>query len=449
MICVQALLLADIFHVCLGCSGCPRNPSDWGYEMGLKKKAAPNGMSLTTRAEAWLLTIPLNHDRSAKNGVAWNGREELDERLRKVFPAGEWLYTGQCEVGSGGTDYEHAQLMLICVRDNPRVDGALIWNKLDKHVYAEPVGRNREHSDYVRVRNYVHKEETRMPAELGGGEFNQGDCDAWIASQKQLMTTKKQGKRNDLNSLRELAQRGVSYDEIMDDPKYTDYLGTAVRYEKAYRRWVYAARERELCDGDGNRKELNNVYMWGDAGLGKTTHAITALMRKHDGERPYIVGTNSRDTNRLFEGYDTQKGVVFDEFTDKALSVQQMNVYLDNGCPQLPARYANRTGLWDACVICSNYMPLTLYSRENRTVREALLRRIGTYVFFRNLGDADGVRTVGLYDMTQWVRDEFSRADAADYERDLCEWIEQNEPFRTIEIPMDCVRPMGDLEWLM
>lgn len=388
-------------------------------------------MNIKATSKAWLLTVPLDHDKTALNGVEWHGRAELLDRMKAVFPAPDWVFTGQCEKG-GKTDYEHAQVMLMYDGEGHAPECGLIWNKLDKVVHAEPVGRTRKKwKEYERVYAYVHKEDTRIPIDQGGGDFEQGDCMAWMAKNGEIM--KSAGRRTDLADIKQLALNGVSYEELLDDPKYERYITTATKYERLYRRYQDKYMCESLYDENGER-HMEAALIWGSPGTGKSRYARQFMKGIH-GEEAYSV---NNDGPYKFEEYKGQKGIIMDEFVDADMPLTQVNQLLDTARLELKCRYSNKWAYWDYAVIVSNHNPITYYADADEDTRRSFYRRIGQFVLFHTEKETDEYRYVGVYDMTEWVR---GKVEAASYNTvGMDEWLDSHEPVRTFTIPVEKVK---------
>lgn len=139
-------------------------------------------------ATDWMLTV------SAEQ----NGREITEADLVDAFE--DWSWMGQREEG-GHTGYRHYQLFM---QATSRIRLSTVRARLEKkhgiHVnYIEP-----RHYSVASCVTYVSKKETRQAGPFIHGDFNMHED---------------QGKRTDLEELRDAVVKGASVNEILNDPE--------------------------------------------------------------------------------------------------------------------------------------------------------------------------------------------------------------------------------------
>ena len=288
-------------------------------------------------ATDWMLTI----------SVEQNGKELTEADLAEAFE--DWSWMGQQEEG-GHTGYRHYQLFM---QATSRIRLSTVRARLEKkhgiHVnYIEP----RRYSVASCVA-YVSKKQTRQ-----AGPFIHGDFDAHD----------QQGKRNDLEELREAVTKGASVNDVLLDPELS---GKAARVMPWLEKMVGAQQAARFSQED---REVTVHYLWGKPGLGKTKSVM-------DGDRSEIF----RVTNyqHPFDDYEGQATLVLDEFASQLPFQLLLNV-LDRYPCKLPCRFHDAWAGWTTVWIISNKPLERQYQEVEPEVRAALDRRITTNEEFKS-----------------------------------------------------------------
>lgn len=290
----------------------------------------------------WMLTVSAEQD----------GEKITEEKLAEAFA--DWSWMGQLEQGSH-TGYKHYQLFM---QATSRIRLSTVRTRLEKkhgiHVnYIEP----RRYSVASCVA-YVTKQDTRVE-----GPFIHGDFELHEA----------QGKRSDLEELREAVVKGATVNDVLLDPELS---GKAARVLPWLEKMAGAQQAARFSQED---REVTVHYVWGKPGLGKTRSVL-------DGDRSQIF----RVTNyqHPFDDYAGQRVLVLDEF-DSQLPFQLLLNVLDRYPCKLPCRYRDAWAGWTTVWIISNKPLEKQYQDVDSEVRAALDRRISDYREFHEQSDEE------------------------------------------------------------
>lgn len=123
------------------------------------------------------------------------------------------------------------------------------------------------------------------------------------------------------------------------------------------------------------RTNLKVVYIFGSAGVGKTSYVLDTFGDDHVFR---MTDYGSVHNIERFDGYSGHDVLLFDEFRSQIVMSNMLN-YLDIYPLQLPARFHNKTACYTKVFIVSN-IPLSAQypniQRDNPTTWQAFLRRI-------------------------------------------------------------------------
>lgn len=142
--------------------------------------------------------------------------------------------------------------------------------------------------------------------------------------------TTQQGKRTDLDHIKELIDDGSSFYDL-----YDYHFGTVVRCEKGIRNYIAM---KDTIEATSTIYEPPEVIVYvGPAGSGKTWHCAT--------DPDYMNGKGYRfpvqmDSKLYFDGYDRQKTLWFDEFSGKTMQFTKFCQLTD----RFGARYETKGG---------------------------------------------------------------------------------------------------------
>lgn len=285
-------------------------------------------------SRGWQLTInnPSDHDL------------EHDQIIKKLKKLKNLVYYCMCDE-KGSTFHTH-----VFVRGKNGIRFSTI-KKLFPEAHIEfQKGTCQQNVDYIKKEGKWEKDkkkETNFPDTF----FEWGE-----------MPVEQQGKRNDLDSLYEMIKAGYSNAEIIKAD--ASFILSVDKIERA----------RKTIREDQVKEQFRNLdihYIWGESGVGKTRY----VMEKYG----YInVCKVSNYHNHPFDDYQGEKVLLFDEFRSQ-LPLSDMLQYLDGYPINLPARYGNRSALFETVYIVSN-IPLNLQylniQNTDSNSFNALLRRI-------------------------------------------------------------------------
>lgn len=275
-----------------------------------------------TRSRAWVLTVPAE-------GEHGQSREQLEAALSSYDS-----YIGQLEKGESG--YLHWHVLLVHKH-------AIRFDTLKKVVpkgHWEP-----KWGTMQQALAYVTKKQTRVPGEkpLAKGEIK----------------TSEQGKRSDLEELREVILLGsMSLDElIINHPlaaSYTRMCQALIRARDA-KKWKNELRIR-----------LKVTVIFGETGTGKTR----TLYQHHQFKDVCRV---THYGSGKFDHYSGHSVLAMDEFAGQ-IPIQELLTLCDIYPLELPARYEDKIAAYQHVYIISNTPPWDWYECST-SLKKALSRR--------------------------------------------------------------------------
>ena len=171
-------------------------------------------------------------------------------------------------------------------------------------------------------------------------------------------------------------------ERIQDGATNAEILLAFPHYLRGMRDVEYVRQTLRAQEYRDKWRELENVYIWGNTGVGKTR----SIMDKYGYPNVYAVNNYKHP----FDGYAGENVMLFDEFNSQ-FRMQDMNNYLDGYPLTLPARYSNKQACYDKTFIISNLDLRYQYKSEQTQQPEvwaAFTRRINKVVRFM----ADGTR---------------------------------------------------------
>ena len=175
------------------------------------------------------------------------------------------------------------------------------------------------------------------------------------------------GKRNDIKEVKDLVKSGKGMKEIIEVATNYQTLKIGEMLLK------YLEKPRDY--------KTYVIWIWGASGTGKTRQAYENLTQLY-GVIPYI---KDRDTDKWFEGYDANEGVVLDE-----IDSESNYATLKKLCDRYPCRVETKGGmrqfLAKTIYITSLKSPLDLFRNKPQNGKE-MIRRIDEIIF---LGDSIG-----------------------------------------------------------
>lgn len=139
---------------------------------------------------------------------------------------------------------------------------------------------------------------------------------------------------------------------------------------------IEALRQTILADiGENQFRDIECIYLWGKSGVGKTR----SIFQENNYREIYRI-TCYRQNGILFDGYNAQSVLVFEEFHSNVPIGEMLN-YLDIYPIRLPARYNDKVAFYKKVYITSNIPLEKQYiniQHQNPEIWEAFLRRISS-----------------------------------------------------------------------
>lgn len=165
-----------------------------------------------------------------------------------------------------------------------------------------------------------------------------------------------QGRRNDLESVRDSIDAGASVDEL-----WSEHFGQMVRYEKAFKRYKHLKSKRDP-------NVTPEVYViWGPTGNGKSR-----FPRVMDPELFSVPDV----TLQWWDGYEDQKTILLDDFDGKDCPIARFLRYIDRYDVQVPVKGSFTPLLATRIWISSNTHPDDWFPNEALVKKDAVRRRI-------------------------------------------------------------------------
>lgn len=187
----------------------------------------------------------------------------------------------------------------------------------------------------------------------------------------------KQGKRNDISSIEELIEQGLTPNEIFD-------ISLAYRkYEKITKDAYYRKRYKETP----LKRDVKVYWHYGKSGTGKS-YTYLKLAEKYGEGNIYRV---NEYTNGFMDKYSGEPVLFMDELRNESMSYTLLLSILEGyKSTQIHSRYTNIYCLWDEVHITSIFSPDELYHQmyllKNDTY-EQLRRRISFVVYHYKKND--------------------------------------------------------------
>lgn len=191
--------------------------------------------------------------------------------------------------------------------------------------------------------SYCKKEDTRV-----SGPWEYGDP-----------TAKRQGQRTDMEDIKESLDRGATVSSIA-----SDHFSSWCRYRKSFDEYIELLRPfKPGRDRDG-QSPIHVIVVWGSSGTGKSRFASL-----HD-PTAYRPIYKRRDDTSFWERYRGENCVVFDDFTDSQLSLQEFCQITDPYPVLLNAKFGSARLKATEFIFTSNVDPT--YWWNSRDAEEAL-----------------------------------------------------------------------------
>ena len=179
-------------------------------------------------------------------------------------------------------------------------------------------------------------------------------------------------KVNQWDDIRQLIDQGATSAELREK-----YPGTWCAYRSSIEAWINEGRQQTLQDYDGDLQQ-KNVWIWGPAGIGKSTKA-----------RTYGNPTFNKGINKWWDGYKNEPIVIIDDISpEKAqLLVDHLKKWLDRFVLTVEIKTSSLTiSPKDyRLIITSNYSPEQCFHEPDLS---AIRRRL-TVIHMDQMADRD------------------------------------------------------------
>lgn len=310
-----------------------------------KNETTPKGWLINTNA----INCALNGDNEAKEWIV-NAIKEYIDNSDIIKGKTNTYYCFSLEVGKEGTPHLH----IFFNFDNGRFGNKIKKTFPTAHIdYCN--GSNNSVKDYVFKAGKLEESE-KADTKIIGTQFENGE----------LPEEKGQGKRTDLEFIKELIEQGKTPKEILNvDPNFYPL-------EAYINKMFYNKRLEETPF----QRPVKTVVHTGATGSGKTYFA-TKLVR----EETYVGTDYSNGCTALLDGYTAQKNLFLDEFRGQ-IPYNMLLTMLNGYTHDVHARYNNKYMLWENVHITSVIPMEQWYNPDNiRDTYEQLQRRVSEVVF--------------------------------------------------------------------
>lgn len=292
------------------------------------------------QARKWQITINNPLDKGYTH-------EQIKAKLEKISSCVYWAMADEM----GHTHHTH--LYIAC---SSAVRFSTIKNRFSGGHFEVARGTSQQNRDYIAKEGKWEKN-VKHGSQLPGTFEEAGE-----------MPLERPGARSDLEVLYDMIRDGLTDGEILErDPSYIQQIERLERVRQAIKSDEFKNKRRDLMV----------VYISGPTGCGKTR----GVLEKYGYEN--VFRTTSYG-NGCFDGYKAQSVIAFEEFRSNR-KLTEMLTWLDPYPVELPARYSNRTAMFDTAFIVSNIPLEAQYTWEQTYEKEswqAFLRRIHYVVVY-------------------------------------------------------------------
>lgn len=304
-------------------------------------------MGANQQSRKWNLTL----NNPEKYGFC---REKIIEILQRFSP--EYFCLAN-EIGEKGTPHTHIFLYSL----SP-IRFATIKNRFPIAHIEKAYGTAQENKEYI-TKTGKWESDTKSETVIDGSFYEFGN-----------LPTGQAEKHPALYELIEDIKEGKQTGSIIEDKPNFAFRARDI---EILRQAIFSEKQADEF------RTVNVTYLWGESGTGKTK----SIFERYKAKDIYRV-TSYRQNRVLFDGYDTQPVLVFEEFHSQ-IPISEMLNYLDLYPLRLPARYSDRIAFYTEVYITSN-IPLNQQYKDIQLKSwqtwEAFLRRISKSIEFRKDG---------------------------------------------------------------
>lgn len=307
-------------------------------------------MANNAQSRKWMLTI--------NNAVEYGFNHDVIIENAKQFMPDYFCLAD--EIATTGTFHTH----LYIFSKSPMRFSTLKARFSVAHI-DRAYGSSQENRDYIRKEG-KWADDSKVETKIEGSFFEWGK-----------MPTETEEKASKLSSLISAIDEGKSTAEIITEKP--DYALKVREVETLRQVLVNEKRGSEF-------RNVETVYLWGASGAGKTRSIYEQFPVNE-----ICRITSYRKNQVLFDGYDVEHVLVFEEF-HSSVPIGEMLNYLDIYPLRLPARYNDKTALYSKVFITSNIPLEQQYvevQRRSPEVWKAFLRRIRAVIKFNPDGSKE------------------------------------------------------------
>ncbi len=242
------------------------------------------------------------------------------------------------------------------------------------------------HIEFCRGSNIENRDYVYKSGKWEGNEKEGTRIEGMQYENKEIPAEKGQGKRSDLEYVKELIEQGKTPKDILDaNPNFYPM-------ETYINKMFYNKR----LDETPFQRTVKTIIHTGVTGSGKTYFA-TKLSR----EETYVGTDYSNGCTALLDGYTAQKNLFLDEFRGQ-IPYNMLLTMLNGYTHDVHARYNNKYMLWDTVHITSLIPMEQWYNPENiRDTYEQLQRRVDEVVFhfmsYNGIYISDKIKFLRMY----------------------------------------------------
>lgn len=222
----------------------------------------------------------------------------------------------------------HIQGFLVCKNSSKRVTVKSLIGSSSVHL---------ESSRGSDLENYAYC--TKMETRTGKFIFEYGDF------------IKGQGRRSDLDKVRDLFKDGKSFEDIVENN-----FATLVKYHKGlqFAKSLFSSKE---C---GDQFWRRVIVLWGRTGSGKSCWARQFC--SHFGYSIYNKPPGRDSGPQWFDGYDGEDVLLLDDFEGNQVPFRELLVWLDVYKHRVQIKGGMIVARWHTVIITSNIAPGNWYS---------------------------------------------------------------------------------------
>lgn len=226
-----------------------------------------------------------------------------------------------------------------------------------------------------------------------------------------------QGKRTDLEDIKERIRKGESDFNIMQD-HFTNYC----RYKNGIQYW------RELCLKEKSRKfrHVKIEILSGPSGIGKSRK----YMYSEESPDIKLEGVYKIDCSKglkWWNGYEGEKTLILEEFKNQVEFCELLTI-LDGHQKRLDVKNGFTYALWDKVIICTNLKKEQIYPNVKGNLKKPLWRRLeqngGKFIDLYKLAEVSkgNIGTLDNFENDDEIYpdpDEFDISDYEEYKSDI------------------------------